>query len=733
MAPAGTPILDGGGYREAPGTDGPDVAWWFYEDQQYSVKRLIAAAGYPPEEIGFDGITFDQMRPGCWQPQARLDDMTMNHVEASLCLPELPAVLRADLPAGRRTRSWPEALRRGVQRLAGRRVVRGQRRPPDPAVPRPAVGRRARRRRGAPQRRARRAGGRVLRAAAVARAPEHPLRLLGPVLRRVRGDRHRGAPCTSARAPRRSTSSDDAPDAVQAVEHLRQQRAVAHRLPVLGRARALPRPQAALRRGADRLDPLRARARRRRLGRPTAAGATARTQRQRAAVAATTTARSSAASSRTASGVENLDRVGRDNIAFETDYPHQDSTWPNTHQVAKELFGHLDARHGAQDRARQRHPLPRPRGARRRQRSAARVTTLDPAATTVVAEPAPARPPRAAARRARRARRAGAIVADNLVEADLRGVDSHGSAPDGALQRPRAQRSPPPRRPRSRRSTTAARPCASTAASGSGRSPASQAVDLAVERARAHGDRDRVRARDHPPRRARLLHDAGVGGRVLRDGVPERRHDRAAVRRHHGPVLDQPVLVRGARRPTRRRRLRHRHHRRRRQQDPPRPQARRRDDPRGLGQRRARATRPPIPRRPSISQLQWFGGHKGFGIGLLVEIMAGVLADSSFGATEHSESELTGWDRAGQGRQLRGARRVPLPARSTTSARTSTSSSTTCTRRRSRPGTERILVPGELEAERRRAPARSTASRSPTRWSRSSTPWPRRSTAHHSR
>jgi predicted TIM-barrel fold metal-dependent hydrolase len=42
-------------------------------------------------------------------------------------------------------------------------------------------------------------------------------------------------------------------------------------------------------------------------------------------------------------GVENLDRVGRENIAFETDYPHQDGTWPNTHQVAKELFGNLDA------------------------------------------------------------------------------------------------------------------------------------------------------------------------------------------------------------------------------------------------------------------------------------------------------------------------------------------------------------------------------------------------------
>jgi hypothetical protein len=41
--------------------------------------------------------------------------------------------------------------------------------------------------------------------------------------------------------------------------------------------------------------------------------------------------------------VENLDRAGSHNIAFETDYPHQDSTWPNTHQVAKELFGQLDA------------------------------------------------------------------------------------------------------------------------------------------------------------------------------------------------------------------------------------------------------------------------------------------------------------------------------------------------------------------------------------------------------
>src|ERR1700753_2327447 len=83
--PTGTPILAGGTYIEQPGTEGPDVAWWCYEDHKYSVKRLIAAAGYPADEISIAGITFDQMRPGCWQPAARLADMELNGVERQLC------------------------------------------------------------------------------------------------------------------------------------------------------------------------------------------------------------------------------------------------------------------------------------------------------------------------------------------------------------------------------------------------------------------------------------------------------------------------------------------------------------------------------------------------------------------------------------------------------------------------------------------------------------------------
>ncbi len=88
--PVGQPKLAGGTYIEAPGTEGPDVAWWCYEDHRYSVKRLIAAAGYPAEEISFQGITFDQMRPGCWKQADRIADMEVNGVQAQMCYPNYP-------------------------------------------------------------------------------------------------------------------------------------------------------------------------------------------------------------------------------------------------------------------------------------------------------------------------------------------------------------------------------------------------------------------------------------------------------------------------------------------------------------------------------------------------------------------------------------------------------------------------------------------------------------------
>ena len=37
-------------------------------------------------------------------------------------------------------------------------------------------------------------------------------------------------------------------------------------------------------------------------------------------------------------GIESIDIVGPDNVTFETDYPHTDSTWPHTRKVAEELM-----------------------------------------------------------------------------------------------------------------------------------------------------------------------------------------------------------------------------------------------------------------------------------------------------------------------------------------------------------------------------------------------------------
>jgi predicted TIM-barrel fold metal-dependent hydrolase len=41
-------------------------------------------------------------------------------------------------------------------------------------------------------------------------------------------------------------------------------------------------------------------------------------------------------------GLQSLESVGVDNVTFETDYPHSDSTWPDTEAVAQRLMAGLD-------------------------------------------------------------------------------------------------------------------------------------------------------------------------------------------------------------------------------------------------------------------------------------------------------------------------------------------------------------------------------------------------------
>ena len=66
------------------------VDCWLYEDLVYTHKRMVAAVGYPKEEMTLTPITYDDMRPGCYDPKARLEDMDLSWVEASMCFPTLP-------------------------------------------------------------------------------------------------------------------------------------------------------------------------------------------------------------------------------------------------------------------------------------------------------------------------------------------------------------------------------------------------------------------------------------------------------------------------------------------------------------------------------------------------------------------------------------------------------------------------------------------------------------------
>jgi predicted TIM-barrel fold metal-dependent hydrolase len=42
-----------------------------------------------------------------------------------------------------------------------------------------------------------------------------------------------------------------------------------------------------------------------------------------------------------AHGLKSVDEIGEDNITYESDYPHSDSTWPHTRQIAEKQMADL--------------------------------------------------------------------------------------------------------------------------------------------------------------------------------------------------------------------------------------------------------------------------------------------------------------------------------------------------------------------------------------------------------
>lgn len=68
----------------------PKADTWFYEDLVQPHKRHVAAVGFERDDMTLSPITYDEMRPGCYDPKERLKDMDADHVEGSLCFPTMP-------------------------------------------------------------------------------------------------------------------------------------------------------------------------------------------------------------------------------------------------------------------------------------------------------------------------------------------------------------------------------------------------------------------------------------------------------------------------------------------------------------------------------------------------------------------------------------------------------------------------------------------------------------------
>ena len=71
-------------------TEDDGAEFWVYEDTKSITGGLGASAGRRAEDITANGFPYADMRPGCFDAKARLDDMTEGGVLASLNFPSVP-------------------------------------------------------------------------------------------------------------------------------------------------------------------------------------------------------------------------------------------------------------------------------------------------------------------------------------------------------------------------------------------------------------------------------------------------------------------------------------------------------------------------------------------------------------------------------------------------------------------------------------------------------------------
>jgi predicted TIM-barrel fold metal-dependent hydrolase len=79
--------LDQMPYRIA--SDGPQIEFWVYEHRQDVFQAGLVAPGLDLATLGHSPIQWDDIRPACYEVKDRLADMDVNGVERSLCFPTM--------------------------------------------------------------------------------------------------------------------------------------------------------------------------------------------------------------------------------------------------------------------------------------------------------------------------------------------------------------------------------------------------------------------------------------------------------------------------------------------------------------------------------------------------------------------------------------------------------------------------------------------------------------------
>lgn len=77
--------MDPATFKWKPSNDGGLADVWYYDGLRSPLHRLSAAVGLG--ELGFGQTTFDEIHPGAWKQKERLAAMDANHVDASICFP----------------------------------------------------------------------------------------------------------------------------------------------------------------------------------------------------------------------------------------------------------------------------------------------------------------------------------------------------------------------------------------------------------------------------------------------------------------------------------------------------------------------------------------------------------------------------------------------------------------------------------------------------------------------